>query len=118
MALTVRVDNEPPLRDSRRLCQGPGLLAGVPMSKLGRVIVTHPVATSKRKIEIPIRLNVHTGVFSAELDGIPFQSERLGLLRRSLTKAAMVVDGDGDQSSPTDGSVFDNVIDIPDAGEK
>lgn len=85
------------------------------MSKHGRVITTHPVSTSKRKFEVSIRLNVHTGVFSAEVDGREHQSDRLSALRKIISSAARILDGD--ESSPWDGQ-FVNVIDIPDAGEK
>lgn len=88
------------------------------LSRRGRLIVKHPISTSRRKVEIPIRLNVHTGIFSAELDGHLIESDTLTRLRQLLINAAKMADGD--QVSPilVQPSESVKIIDIQDVGEE
>jgi hypothetical protein len=81
------------------------------MSRKGYTVTRHPVSTSKRRIEVPIKLNAHTGVFWAEVDGEICESDRLLALRSIITSKLRLADGDQVEILPGD---FRNVIDIGD----
>ena len=86
---------------------------GTALPRRGRKITDHPIATSKRKLMVPVYLNVHLGTFSAKLDEVTFSSDRLIELRNILEHEARLTDGD---MVMVNGSPA-KVIDIQDLGD-
>lgn len=73
----------------------------------GRKVAVHPVTTVARKELVTIRLNSHTGKFSATMDEVTYESDRLLELRSLLQSVATRRD------EPTNYSLdFGTVIDI------